>query len=107
MTKTITAQEIREALDKGNITLVEALPEKYYLDGHLPGAVQINHDEVKDKAAQFLPNKDAPIVTYCSSDTCPNSGYAAEKLSALGYTNVRKYAGGKQDWAEKGFELVQ
>ena len=42
------------------------------------------------------------IVTYCSNLGCRNSGIAQAKLEALGYTNVAKYAEGKQDWVEAG-----
>lgn len=39
---------------------------------------------------------------YCSNTACQNSGIAANRLTALGYTDVRKYAEGKQDWVEAG-----
>lgn len=102
MAEQITREEIKNALQAGAITLVEALPEQYYNDRHLPGAVQMNHDEVNAKADQLLRDKNALIVTYCSGETCPNSGYAADQLIAKGYTNVRKYVGGKKDWEESG-----
>ena len=105
MPETMTREEIKDALQKGTLTLVEALPEKYYNDGHLPGAVQINHDEIEAKADTLLPDKDALIVTYCTGESCPNSGYAADHLIRKGYTNVRKYAGGKEDWTEGGEAL--
>ncbi|MDJ0567507.1 MAG: rhodanese-like domain-containing protein [Pleurocapsa sp. MO_192.B19] len=106
MTKTITGEELRTALAKGkNLTLVEALPEKYYQAGHLPGAVQMNYDEVNAKADALLPDKNAFIVTYCASETCPNSGYAAEALVERGYTNILKYVAGKKDWTESGGKL--
>ncbi len=98
MIQIISRKEIEQALKGNSIVLVEALPQKYYDEGHLPEAVQINHDEVKDKASTLLPDKDALIVTYCTGVTCPNSGYAAENLFAQGYTNIKKYAGGKEDW---------
>jgi rhodanese-related sulfurtransferase len=44
----------------------------------------------------------AAIVTYCSNSACQNSAQVAAKLEKLGYTNVRKYAEGVQDWAEAG-----
>ena len=34
-----------------------------------------------------------------------HSRIAAEKLAKLGYTNVRRYEEGKQDWDEAGLEL--
>jgi rhodanese-related sulfurtransferase len=44
-------------------------------------------------------------VTYCSNAACPNSGQVAAKLSALGYTNVRTYREGIQDWVEAGLPV--
>jgi len=49
-----------------------------------------------------LPDKGAAIVTYCSNTARPNSGQVAAQLARLGYTNVRKYAEGIQDWVEAG-----
>lgn len=106
MAQIITRSEIQQHLDSARpITLVEALPERYYDDGHLPGAVNINHDEVATKAARLLPDKDALIVVYCSNSACNNSTVASGKLTQLGYRNVRKYSEGKQDWADAGLPL--
>jgi rhodanese-related sulfurtransferase len=41
-------------------------------------------------------------VTYCSNPACPNSQRVAARLTALGYTNVRKYREGIEDWTEAG-----
>lgn len=106
MTQTITRSEIKAALDKHEpITFVEVLPEKYFNDAHLPNALQINHDEVDAKASTLLPNKSAKIVVYCSNASCANSGKAASRLTQLGYTNVYKYAEGKQDWIEANLPI--
>lgn len=106
MSQIISRETIKNAID-GNeqITLVEALPERYFNDAHLPGAIQINHDEVDAKAPQLLPNKSARIVVYCSNLSCANSGKAAIRLAQLGYSNVFKYAEGKQDWLEAGLPV--
>ena len=58
-------------------------------------------DEVDARAADLLPDKDAQIVTYCSNTACGNSQAVANRLARLGYTNVRKYAEGIQDWIER------
>jgi len=86
-------------------TLVEALPEKYYQDWHLPGARHLPHTEVRDLAATVLPDRSADIVVYCASTTCQNSHIAAGILGQLGYANVSVYAGGKQDWSEAGLAV--
>ena len=108
MTQTIGKESIKNAIDRHEaITLVEALPERYFNDAHLPCAIQINHDEIDSKAARLLPDKSARIVVYCSNLSCANSGKAAIRLTQLGYTNVFKYAEGKQDWIEAGLPIEQ
>ena len=105
MTKTITRDELRALIDSGDVTVVEALGPQYYEDAHLPGAINIPHTEVTRLAPELLPDKDAPIVTYCSNTACQNSQIALAQLRSMGYTNVRKYAEGKQDWTEAGLPL--
>ena len=83
-------------------TLVEALPEKYYRDGHLPGALHLPHTDVAALADRVLPDKAAPIVVYCASATCQNSHIEAKLLEQRGYADVSVYGGGKQDWSEAG-----
>lgn len=103
----ITREELRSAIDGGEaVTIVEALPERYWRDGHIPGALQIDYTEVSEKADSMLPDKGARIVVYCASTECQNSVKAARTLDALGYTDVYEYAEGKQHWAEAGLPLV-
>lgn len=89
----------------GRAILVEALPEKYYRDAHLPGAKHLPHDEVRRLAPAVLPDKSAEIVVYCASGTCHNSHIAAKVLEQMGYADVAVYAGGKQDWQEAGLPV--
>lgn len=86
-------------------TLVEALPERYFLDAHLPGALNLPHDAVDALAPALLPDRQADIVVYCASAQCRNSDIAAERLQRLGYAKVRVYSGGKQDWADAGMPV--
>lgn len=105
MAKTITRDELTAVIDAGAVTVIETLRDEHYAQGHLPGAIHIHFEAVADKAPELLPDKDAAIVTYCSNTACRNSEAAANQLTATGYTNVRKYAEGKQDWEEAGLPL--
>jgi len=106
MIRRINREEIQARLHDGSaMTLVEALADKYYRHGHLPGAVHLPHDQVHALAAERLPDKNAFIVTYCANAQCQNSHIAARALSAMGYTNVAVYAEGKKDWVEAGLAL--
>jgi len=105
MAALITRQQLQQEIDNGSVTVVETLGEMYFDDGHLPGAINIPHTRVRELAPSLLPDLDASIVTYCSNTACRNSEIAANELRSLGYTNVRKYAEGKQDWTEAGLPL--
>jgi len=103
---TITRDELQSALALGEpLTLLEALPDRYYRHGHLPGARSFPHDRAKDLAATLLRDKAAKIVVYCASATCQNSHQAAQTLTDLGYRNVRVYVEGKADWQAAGLAL--
>jgi rhodanese-related sulfurtransferase len=105
MTPKITRDELTELLDRSEVVVVEALPEQYFAKEHIPGAIRVDYEELESQAPARLPDKDAAIVTYCASLTCRNSEIAANKLVALGYTNVREYAEGKADWIEAGLPV--
>ncbi|SDI47017.1 Rhodanese-related sulfurtransferase [Actinokineospora alba] len=102
MTASITRDELKAAIDAGAVTLVDALGGEYYAKQHLPGAVALVLTDVDAQASTVLPDRDAAIVTYCSNFACPNSGQVAERLTALGYTDVRKYGDGIEDWVAAG-----
>jgi rhodanese-related sulfurtransferase len=104
---TISRTELQSLIEAGTVTLVEALPASYFDQGHIPGAINIPHTEVRELAPELLPDKDAAIVVYCANEPCPNSGIATHVLLKLGYTNVRDYAEGKADWVESGLPLEQ
>lgn len=105
MSALITRQELYQELAESTVTVVETLGEMYFATGHIPAAINIPHTQVRELAPRLLPDLDAPIVTYCSNTACRNSEIAANELRALGYTNVRKYAEGKQDWTDAGLPL--
>lgn len=93
----------RLATDRPPI-LVEALGADFYADAHLPGALNIPVSIARAVARLRLPDRDAPIVVYCSR-TCDESERLALELEALGYTNVAVYAAGKEDWIEAGLAV--
>jgi rhodanese-related sulfurtransferase len=60
---------------------------------------------VKELAPKLLPDKQQEIVVYCASSTCNAAEHAARELTQMGYEDVRRYIGGKQDWIEAGLPL--
>ncbi len=66
---TITRDELKAALDRGDVRLVETLPTPYFRHTHLPGALNLPPDEIEAHAPVLLPDKNAAIVVYCASPT--------------------------------------
>jgi rhodanese-related sulfurtransferase len=102
MTALISRDDLKASIDAGTVTVVDALGGDYYAKQHLPGAVALAPGQVDAMASAVLPDRDAAIVTYCTGPTCPNSGQVADRLTALGYANVRKYREGIDDWTRAG-----
>ena len=105
MIATVTRQQLADKIRTGKTVILEALPEKYFADAHLPGARNLPHDRVEQLAAQIAPDRDADIVVYCANLQCRNSHLAAHALAGLGYRNVAVYAEGKKDWIEAGLPV--
>jgi rhodanese-related sulfurtransferase len=102
MSTKISRERVAAMIDRGDVTVIEALPASYYENAHLPGAINLPHDAVDELAPERLPDKAAEIIVYCSNEACQNSTIAANRLTELGYVNVFDYQAGKQDWSDAG-----
>jgi len=68
MENTISTKDLKAKLDrKDAVTVVETLAPERYREAHLPGALNIPPDKIKELAPHVLPNKNAQIVTYCTN----------------------------------------
>jgi rhodanese-related sulfurtransferase len=106
MEHTISTKDLKAKLDrKDAIKVVETLAPEQYLEAHIPGALNIPPEKIKELAPQVLPNKNAEIVTYCTNTHWHASEYAARELAAMGYTNVAHYPEGKQGWMKAGLPV--
>ena len=68
MESVISTKDLKAKLDhKDNVTVVETLASERYREAHIPGALNIPPENIKELAPKLLPNKDADIVTYCAN----------------------------------------
>ncbi|MBM3461450.1 MAG: rhodanese-like domain-containing protein [Armatimonadetes bacterium] len=104
----ISLEDLKTRLErKERLTLVNTLSEEWVkktAGARIPGSHWISVDEVEARFP-LLFAKNEPIVTYCGGPQCPSSVQAAEKLIALGYTNVFAFEGGLKEWKEAGLAL--
>ena len=67
MESTISTRDLKAKVDKKQVTVVETLAPDRYRDGHIPGALNIPPEQIKELAPKMLPNKLAEIITYCAN----------------------------------------
>ena len=70
MVQTISRDELKRRIErKDDFLLVETLSKVAYEHLHLPGAINLPPDQIKELAPTLLPERNAEIVVYCASPT--------------------------------------
>ena len=113
-----TAKEIKRALNKKNVSIVDARSTKEYdgsdvravRRGHIPSAINIDWEnnienglfKSDDKLRRIYSNvpKKSQVITYCQGGYRAANSFLALKL--LGYENLKMYLG---SWGEWGNDL--
>lgn len=93
---------VAAAYKKGSAVLIDARPYKKYLGATIPSAVSIPDTTMAKLEGRFPTDKNTPIITFCGGYNCHKSHVVANRLLALGYTNVKVYAGGVPQWKKDG-----
>ncbi len=98
----ISPEEAKTLMDtETNYIILDVRTADEYAEGHIPNAVNLDHEDVPSQAEAMLPDKDALILVYCRSGR--RSKIAAEALVEFGYTNVKEF-GGINAWP---YEIVK
>ena len=62
----IDAGQLRSYLTgKKNVVLVDSRTPEEYQQTHIPGAINIEPDQMKTRAARLPKDKAAPVIFYC------------------------------------------
>lgn len=118
----LSTPEVRKLLDeRSDCLLLDAMPAASSYDlAHIPGAVNFEFpkapiDEWNDESMPGRSKEDYQellgedlnrlIVVYCGFVKCARSHNAAIFAKELGYTNVKRYAGGIYAWRGVGLPV--
>jgi molybdopterin/thiamine biosynthesis adenylyltransferase/rhodanese-related sulfurtransferase len=97
-------EEVSESLSNGaDVIVVDVRESDEFRAGHLPGAIHLPRGFLEMQAAKKVPQRDAPIITYCAGGI--RSLFAASTLRTLGYSNVTSMKGGFQRWKQNGHSI--
>lgn len=85
------------------VMIIDSRPYKTkHVLGYIPTSVSIPDSEFEKRASELPKDKNALLIFYCEGYACKLSHNSAKKAQALGYTNVKVYAGGYPVWKSEG-----
>ncbi len=100
--KTISCEELKEKLDRGdNFKLVMTYHKHAFEAKHIPGSINVNTKE--DAEGLIAPTDE--IVVYCTNESCTASVLAYRDFKKNGFSNIRRFAGGLLAWDQAGYPL--
>jgi hypothetical protein len=90
--KQISQEEAKEMMSRDDShVIVDVRRQDEYDAGHIPGAILIPNESIDSNPPEVLPDHDQIILIYCRTGN--RSKQAAEKLAAMGYTNIYEFGG--------------
>jgi molybdopterin/thiamine biosynthesis adenylyltransferase/rhodanese-related sulfurtransferase len=100
----ITPEALRARLAQGELALLDVRSELEWKAGSIAGAVHLPENRVDPEIEELLPNKQRPIVVFCSGEK--RAALAGANMLELGYANVLRLAPGFDRWRRLGFEVT-
>lgn len=95
--------DLLKRLQGRDIVLLDVRTPAEFAAGHIPGAVNIPHDELANKAGELLRDRNAEIAVYCRSGR--RSLQALTWLKAQGFRRLLHVEGDFLGWQAAGLAI--
>ncbi|MDP2654290.1 MAG: thiosulfate sulfurtransferase GlpE [Candidatus Omnitrophota bacterium] len=92
--QSIDVQSAKNMIKNGQVLVVDIRDPRTYSEGHLPGALSVGPQSVKEFMTQADRNK--PLICYCYHGISSQS--AAEYFFQNGFKTVYSLTGGYEAW---------
>ncbi len=103
----VTASDLNASLESGGVIVYDIRTEGEYLEGHIPGAINVQPQSIHSIASKLPANKRQPIVFYCRGTGCTLSRVAAMEAYKLGHEDIRIFPGGIPEWTASGYPTAK
>ncbi len=90
---------------QGEATFIDTRSAVSFRQGHIPGAVNLPINRVKQTLSALPTDKEVLLITYCGSIECPNAYQLMNVLLGYGYRNVKFFPRGLRGWQALGYPL--
>ncbi len=99
---TLGQEQLLERIESKDPELVvlDVRTAKEFADGHVPGAVNISHDELEDRIRELDESRDKDVVVYCRSGR--RTGIALGILERAGFKRLYHLEGDYLGWTAAG-----
>jgi rhodanese-related sulfurtransferase len=95
----VSQEEVLRLIDSGDAPMIlDVRTAEEFAEGHVPGAVNISHDELAERLAEIDSARAAGLIVYCRSGR--RAGIAETLLLGEGFQNVQHLEGDMNAWVE-------
>ena len=99
----VAQDELASRMRDGQVLVLDVRPEVEYAAGHIPGAVNVPHDQLAARLAELPSGTD--IIAYCRGRYCVFAPDAVRLLRARGFP-ARPLDGGLPGWRLAGLPVA-
>jgi phage shock protein E len=98
---TIAADQLAQRVEKkdANLVVLDVRTPEEFAQGHIPGAVNIPHDQLPNRLAEIAGAKSKDVVVYCRSGR--RATLAQQTLTSQGFTSVKHLEGDMLKWEQE------
>ncbi|AKV04464.1 Transcriptional regulator, ArsR family [Labilithrix luteola] len=99
----VDSDELMRRVKAGEVTVLDVRPPSEYRAGHIPGALSIPIDELKNRLKELPKNRE--VVAYCRGPYCVMAVEAVELLRKKGF-KAQRMEEGVVDWRARGWRVA-
>jgi len=99
----IDRDELARRIEAGTVVVIDVRPTEEFEQGHLPGAISVPIDEIKNWARDEAPKR-KQIVAYCRGPYCVYALQAVAELGKRGFRAMRS-EDGVAEWRAAGLPI--
>lgn len=99
----LPATELLARARDGLVTVIDVRPPEEFLQGHVPGALNVPLDRLQEQLKDLPPDRE--VVAYCRGPWCVLSFEAVARLREAGFA-ARRLEDGLPEWRRAGLPIA-
>ena len=99
-------QWVVDQYNSGAVNIVDARPERFYREGHIPGAFHLDFGDFQGGPPEKMEMlRGLPAIIYCSGGDCDASHKVKMMLERYGFQDLYVFVPGMPAWEEAGLPV--